>query len=64
MQKQRFVYCLVDDVKRHENDVERHETMCVYRRRVPIKLAVLGENTDISSICWVIKQLFHACLEE
>ena len=59
-----FAYCLVDDVKRHENDVERHEVSCVYWRRVPIKIAFLGENTGIFSIGWVIKQLFHGCLAE
>ena len=34
------------------------------RRRVPIKLAFLGENTGIFSIGWVIKQLLHGCLAE
>ena len=41
MEKQQaivFVFCLVDDVKHHENDVERHEVSCVYQ----IKLPTLG----------------------
>ena len=42
-------YCLVDDVKGNDNDVERHEAMCVYRCRVPIKLAVLGETLAFSA---------------
>ena len=32
----------------------------MYQRRMPIKLAFLGESTGIFSIGWVIKQLFHA----
>ena len=36
----------------------------MYRRRVPIKLAFLGESTGICSIVWVIKQSFHGCLVE
>ena len=50
-----FVYCLVDDVKHHEKDVERHEVSCVVRRRVPVKLAFLGESTGICNIGWIIK---------
>ena len=46
-----FVYCLVEDVK-------RHEARCVYQRRVPIKLAILSENSGVFSIGWVTKQLF------
>ena len=59
-----FAYCLVDDVKRRDNDVERHEVSCVYWRNVPVKIAFLGKNTGIFSIDWVIKQLFHGCLAE
>ena len=59
-----FAYCLVDDVKHYDDDVERHEVRCVYWRRVPTKLAFLGENTRVFSIGWVIKQLFHGCLAE
>ena len=39
-----FVYCLADEVKRDKNDIERHEARCMYRRKVPIKLADLDEN--------------------
>ena len=56
-----FAYCMADDVKHNENDVERHEVSYVYWRRVPIKIAFLGENTGVFSIGWVIKQLFHGC---
>ena len=48
MEKQRekgFAYCLVDNVKHHENDVERHEVSRVYWRRMQIKVAFLDENT-------------------
>ena len=44
-----FVCCLVDDVKRHENDVELHQARWVYQFRVPIKLAVLGEMLAFSA---------------
>ena len=57
-----FVYCSVNDVERHENDFGLHEVSCVYRRRVPIKLALLGENTDVFNIGWIIKRLLHGCL--
>ena len=54
-----FAYCLVDDVKHNENDVERHEVSYMYWRCLPIKIAFLGENTGVYSIGWVIEQLFH-----
>ena len=59
-----FAYCQADDVKYHDDDIEGHEVSCVYWRRVPVKIAFLGENTGIFSIGWVIKQLFHGCLAE
>ena len=45
-----FAYCLVDDIKHHENDIERHEVSCVYWRRVQIKIAFIGENNGVFSI--------------
>ena len=59
-----FVYCVVDDVKHHENDIEDRKVSCVYRPCKQIKLAFLGKSTGIFSIGWVIKQLFHGCLAE
>ena len=45
-----FAYSLVDDVKHNENDVERYEVSCVYWRRVPIKIAFLGETLGFSAL--------------
>ena len=67
MEKQwAIVFCLLPGWWRQtsRNDVARHEVSCVYRCRVSIKLAFLGENIWIFSIGWVIKQLFHGCLAE